>query len=305
MFTKVCVLLLAIGLSQAVRQPMLPESNLMQFMMRSRDLTQDNPARSLSCFDTYLPQLNKANEDFQTAYALCLSEADASRAGIDEGTKGERAQIDGSATSACQALDACSKLSPSIDYFSCYSDAGADNTKSMYEISANAAEWLAIVREEFRQIDNTEYACTNKTQRNHVEQSAAIYENFDRCLAGKEPLTTASPPESTPEPSTAAPPAESTPEPSTAAPPAESTPEPSTAAPPAESTPEPSTAAPPAESTPEPSTAAPPAESTAAPSESTPAAMENMPEEDLSRLSEEQKRLKHMMDEMKNWFKRN
>lgn len=138
MFTKVCVLLLAIGLSQAVRQPMLPESNLMQFMMRSRDLTQDNPARSLSCFDTYLPQLNKANEDFQTAYALCLSEADASRAGIDEGTKGERAQIDGSATSACQALDACSKLSPSIDYFSCYSDA-------VSEIFDLEFKWITLI----------------------------------------------------------------------------------------------------------------------------------------------------------------
>ncbi|EDW08971.1 uncharacterized protein Dmoj_GI19278 [Drosophila mojavensis] len=204
MFSRVCVLLLAIGLSQAVRLPLLPESPMIKLMMRTSEASQNNPQRSLSCFNEYLPLFNQANENFQAAYAKCLSDADASRAGIDESTKDERAQIDGSATSACNALDTCSQITDSVKYFTCYSESGGENSKTMYEISADAAEWLAKVQEEYRLIDVNEYACTNKTQRDNVEESAAIYANFDRCLLGLEPLTTAPPAESTSEPSTTA-----------------------------------------------------------------------------------------------------
>lgn len=123
MYAKVCVLLLAIGLSQALPKSLLPDVGLMQFMMKSRDLSQDNPARSLSCFDTYLPLLNDISQDFQKAYAQCLATADASRLGIDDNTKDDRNQIDSEATSACEALTTCSQSTAAIDYFECYSQA--------------------------------------------------------------------------------------------------------------------------------------------------------------------------------------
>ncbi|XP_032292156.1 uncharacterized protein [Drosophila virilis] len=311
MYVKVCVLLLAIGLSQALPNSLLPDVGLMQFMMKSRDLSQDNPARSLSCFDTYLPLLNDISQDFQKAYAQCLATADASRLGIDDNTKDDRDKIDSEATSACDALTTCSQSTAAIDYFECYSQTGSENTKVMYTISANSAELLAQVREEYRLIDIVQYECTNKSERAYVENTAATYENLDRCLAGLEPLTTTSAPTTAPTvaPTTAPTeaPAESTPGPTTAAP-AESTPGPTTAAP-AESTPGPTTAAP-AESTPGPTTAAPaestPGPTTAAPVESTPGltTAADLPEEDLSKLSEQQNKLKQMMDEMKKWFNR-
>ncbi|ALC42153.1 CG5767, partial [Drosophila busckii] len=247
-FNKVCVLLLALGLSQAVPHMLLPDVGLMQFMMRSRDLSQDNPTRSLSCFDYYLPQLNNIADNYKTEYAACLTAAKEAEAGIDDTTKENRTRIDNASDDACKALTTCSALSGSIAYFECYAEAGGDNAKTMYTISANSSELLAQVREEYRLIEIEQYSCTNKSERAYVENTANTYEELSKCLSGQGIPTNPPPTEST-----AAPPTESTEAPptdSTAAPTTEST-----AAPPTEST-----AAPPTEST-----AAPPTESTAAP----------------------------------------
>ncbi|XP_030382375.1 proteoglycan 4 [Scaptodrosophila lebanonensis] len=270
MFTKLCVLLLSICLSYAaVPQNNLHELGLMSFMMQSRDLTQDDPTRSLSCFDYYVPILKDIADEYQVEYTRCLDVADAQRLDVDESTKPDREAIEDSASSSCAALQNCNENSSSIPFFECYAEAGSENAKSMFTISANASELLAKVREEYRLIDVNQYVCTNKTEREYAENTAETYEELSKCLAGAGvPVATSSssaPASSTTsEPSTAEP---SPSEPSTAEP---SPSEPSTAEP---SPSEPSTAEP---SPSEPSTAEP---STAEPSPSEPSPSEPSPSE--------------------------
>ncbi|EDW01446.1 protein TsetseEP [Drosophila grimshawi] len=276
MYTKLCVLLLAIGLSQAVPQLVMPEIGLMKFIMNSREISQSNPGRSIDCFNTYIPLMNQIAEDYKAEFTQCLNTADASREGVDESTKGDRTDIDSTATTACAALSKCSDNTGSVDYFECYANTAGDTAKTMYTISANSGELLAAVQEEFRLIDNNQYKCTNASERVYVEKQAAIFEDFDRCNKGLEPLTTPSP---TDAPTTAPTTADTTPAPTAA----ETSAAPTTA----ETTPAPTVA----ETTAAPTTA----ETTAAPTtaETTAATEDNMPEEDLKRI----------VKNMKKWFR--
>lgn len=122
MYTKLCVLLLAIGLSQAVPQLVMPDLGLMQFMMQARDLSQGNPSRSLECFDFYIPILNEYAEQYKKEFAQCLDVAAQARQDIDDTTAGERAEINSSAGGACSALNACSQIETAVEFFQCYSN---------------------------------------------------------------------------------------------------------------------------------------------------------------------------------------
>ncbi|KAH8253754.1 hypothetical protein KR032_006766, partial [Drosophila birchii] len=189
MQSKLCVVLLALGLSQilAVPAPSLllthPETNFMQFLMQSRDLASDS-SHSLECLSYYTPLLNGAVEKYNTDFKACLDEASQEVEAINDDTKDNRTLIDESATASCAALEACTQLTAADEYFQCYSDAGASNAKSMFTISANASELLAYVQEKVRLIQVSEYACTNKTQRTYAEDTADIYESLSLCFAG-------------------------------------------------------------------------------------------------------------------------
>lgn len=121
MYTKLCVLLLAIGMSQAVPQLVMPDLNLMQFMMQTRDL-QGNPARSLECFDYYIPILNGYAETYKKEFQQCLDVAEEARLKIDDTTIESRNAINNAANGACEALTECSQLSVATEFFQCYSN---------------------------------------------------------------------------------------------------------------------------------------------------------------------------------------
>ncbi|BFG05877.1 mucin-5AC [Drosophila madeirensis] len=263
MYAKVCVLLLAVGLSQAfVQEPVvLPQEHLMRLVMQSRDLGSDDSSHTLDCLAYYVPAMNAVSEKFDTDTKLCISEAKAKTEAIKDTTQPNRTAIEDSGTSSCSALNGCSNIQDAESFFKCTAAAGSDNAKSMFTISANSNELVSQIQETTRQIRVWQYDCTNQTAREYAENSGVVYESMNACLAGADVPTTGT----TPDPTTASTPApttESTAEPSTESTAAPSTE--STAAPSTESTAEPSTESSAAPSTE--STAAPSTESTAAPS---------------------------------------
>ncbi|KAH8307223.1 hypothetical protein KR044_007963, partial [Drosophila immigrans] len=250
MFVKLCVLFLAVGLSQAGRSRALPEVSFMQYMMNSRALGGANSLSNSDCFNTYVPQLQDVIKQWEADNEACEAAAAASRANIDDTTKENRTEIDASATNACDALTTCSKETNSLDYYDCYSKTGSDDAKIMYTISANSAELLAVVKEDYRLIQNEENVCTNKSERAYVENTAKVYADLDNCLKGitvEQDTTTSSPAtsdaptssESTAEPDTSSVSTESTAEPDSSSVSTESTAEPDSSSVSTESTAEP------------------------------------------------------------------
>jgi len=126
MLVKLCAILLALGLSQAIAYPPLqlsnPHQNLVQFLIQSRDLGNDG-GHTLECLDYYLPLLNDVVETYKADLNACLETASQEVSQINDNTKEERDAIDASAKSSCDALTACSTKEAAIDYFQCYSEA--------------------------------------------------------------------------------------------------------------------------------------------------------------------------------------
>ncbi|XP_011203382.2 uncharacterized protein LOC105226253 [Bactrocera dorsalis] len=241
------------------------EINLLQLMVDTRANQRANPEQSLACFDYYLKVFDDLNEEYRQGFAACLDTAEDDRSKVDAATQPERDAIEASAKSSCEALNVCAQHVGSIEYFSCFSSTGKDNTESMYEISADAGETLANVRESYRLIENAEHRCTNASEREYVENTYKANLELQSCLRGESAVPTVTPTPGETE-STAAP-TESTPgETESTAAPTESTPgETESTAAPTESTPgETESTAAPTEST------SGETESTAAPTESTP-----------------------------------
>ncbi|XP_060655167.1 protein TsetseEP [Drosophila nasuta] len=294
MFAKLCVLFLAIGLSQAASSKVDPDVSFMQYMMKSSALIQAS-STSTECFGIYLPKLQDVAEQWKADTIACEDTAEEAREQIDDKTKDNRTAIDASATGACAALTTCSQKTSALDYFECYEKAGSDDAKIMYTISANSAELLAVVIEDYRLIDNEKFVCTNKSERAYVENTAQVYDDLDLCLRGIEVTTTTSTTTQAPTSS------ESTTEESTdSSPTSPSEDTSSSSAAPSEDT---SSSAAPSEDTS--SSAAPTESSTEAPSEPTDSDKENLPEEDLSTFAAEQAKLKSMIDDFKKLFNRN
>ncbi|KAL7727284.1 hypothetical protein ACLKA6_016037 [Drosophila palustris] len=187
MYSKVCVLFLAIVLSQAKAQGDLPDNNLLSFVINAKGFGHSNPQRSFSCFDYYLPLLKDLGDQYKVDFNNCLEDAKLARQNID-GHCHCRKRIVDTAKEACAALTACSQETDSIEFFHCYKEAGSDGSKSLYAISANATELLDQVHEKYRIIDISEKSCTSKTERAHTEKTADTYEELNKCLAGVSPV---------------------------------------------------------------------------------------------------------------------
>ncbi|XP_016946502.1 uncharacterized protein LOC108022169 [Drosophila biarmipes] len=188
MQAQLFLVLLALGLGQisALPSPSLldqPSTNLMQFLLQSRDFSSDG-SHSIECISYYLPLIEEAGNVYKEQISACLEQSALEIAQINDTTKADREAINDSATDSCNALKICSEFEAAENFFDCYSKAGSDSTKSMFTISANASELLAVVKEEKRLIQVNEYVCTNKTQRTYEENSAKHYEDLKLCMGG-------------------------------------------------------------------------------------------------------------------------
>ncbi|EDW01444.1 GH20451 [Drosophila grimshawi] len=148
----------------------------------------DNSDHLIDCFNTYILLVNQVAEGYKAEFAQCLSTADENHELFEENMKDKRTEIDNTATGACAALSNCSNNTGSVDYFECYANTAGNTAKTMYSISANSGELLTAVQEELRLIDHNRYICTNASERALREKQAVIYEDFNRCISGLEPL---------------------------------------------------------------------------------------------------------------------
>lgn len=115
---------MALEKSQDVKYGNAPEANLMSFISRSSDLLHENPQRSVTCFEYYIPLLNKLAEDYETAYKLCISTAEAKVSAAEDATAEQRDQLASNSEAACAAVSACKANSEASaeDGFQCYVD---------------------------------------------------------------------------------------------------------------------------------------------------------------------------------------
>ncbi|XP_034488557.1 uncharacterized protein LOC117792497 isoform X2 [Drosophila innubila] len=193
MYLKVCVLLMALVLSQANPQIDLSENRLMTLMLEDAISRQD-PQRKNDCFNYYMPLINELGIQYQGAYQHCLHISEQAHAEVDCTIQKDRTQIDDVAKEICGTTSTCSEHTNSIEFFECYRNASVAGEKSMLRIKEKSVDLLAEVREQYRFIDVDQDFCTTKAKRANKEQLDNIYAELEKCLKGVIPVPTTTTP---------------------------------------------------------------------------------------------------------------
>lgn len=94
--------------------------NLLSFMTRSSDVLQSNPARSLDCFDYYVPLLQQITETYETNFKACKQTTADSKENAESATLEQRNDLAKKSANSCAALSQCSDSGSAKDAFECF-----------------------------------------------------------------------------------------------------------------------------------------------------------------------------------------
>lgn len=98
------------------------EIGLLNYMARANDLLQQDPARSLDCFNKYIPLINQIASNYETNFQACLNESAAASARADDATLQQRDDLANAAEASCSLLQQCPDNEAVEDIFQCYID---------------------------------------------------------------------------------------------------------------------------------------------------------------------------------------
>ncbi|KAL7737745.1 hypothetical protein ACLKA6_006136 [Drosophila palustris] len=173
--------------------PLPLESKLMQAMRSTSDLQQNNPSRSLECFQYYSDVFDQLLKQYQMDYANCQNTSKLQTADIDDKYKQVLSSLNDTTVSSCQQLIDCNNQADSLQGLSCYSDVAAGNVRSMYNISSMASDYYGSLQQDIQLIQFRENQCINSSQRSYELNTDQAYINLQNCLMGLEPVPTTSP----------------------------------------------------------------------------------------------------------------
>lgn len=220
-------LLLLLGLAIVVAGKLqLPKVKKIQILKQtSEELSAQNPRNSVGCFDYYRPTLDIVTQQYEVQYNQCLVQYDANSSLEDSKWELPRQQLERTGLTSCNVLKDCSTIVGYVEAFECFAEAvrsidsdtlsiekvtlplflifiaflslspflfcysqGAEQSKSMYEISANATELAVQVEEFYKTLDTAKSICINNAERHYVEDTTTTYEGLNNCLSGKAPV---------------------------------------------------------------------------------------------------------------------
>ena len=93
---------------------------LLNFFARSIDLAHGDPARTMACFNFYIPLINEIANEYETNFKACQNASVDARANADEATLEQRNELAVAAQSACDLLTQCNAVEVVVDIFECY-----------------------------------------------------------------------------------------------------------------------------------------------------------------------------------------
>jgi len=106
----------------ATPHPTWGESKLMQAMRSTSELQQNNPSRSLECFQYYSDVFDQLLKQYQLDYANCQNTSKLQIAEVDDKYKQVVSSLNDTAVFSCQKLIDCNYQADSLQGLSCYSD---------------------------------------------------------------------------------------------------------------------------------------------------------------------------------------
>lgn len=204
--TSTCSVAVLLGLVIVVTGSLeVPKIKLLK--QQTHALSEQNPSNGPHCFSLYKPQLDSIATHYEIEYETCNNAFAEQTALEDSKWRTTRYQLVEDGTNTCRAMTDCSSIVGYVEAFECYAQMvrdpeiynsydimitncelkfllqGAEQSKSMYTLSANALEDATEMKAYYQVIENTKTVCINNAERTYVESTTNAYEQLNSCLS--------------------------------------------------------------------------------------------------------------------------
>lgn len=98
----------------------LGESKLLQAMRSTNALQQNNPARSIKCFQYYSEVFDQLLQQYEEQYQTCENASETQLATLDWLYESKLSGLSNNAQSACQLIQNCDNLTDTASALACY-----------------------------------------------------------------------------------------------------------------------------------------------------------------------------------------
>ncbi|EDW81143.2 uncharacterized protein Dwil_GK11180, partial [Drosophila willistoni] len=146
------------------------------------------------CFNHYTPILSNLTKQYENDYNVCYDNYDNASEIIDAKYAPARNHFQNTILESCKSLYGCNVNSTSnYTAFDCIAEHAANQSKALYNLSANATDISAKIKEEYRVIDVQKEICINNAEWIYVVETADTYEELNACLRGDLIISTPGP----------------------------------------------------------------------------------------------------------------
>ncbi|XP_022226217.2 uncharacterized protein LOC111076652 [Drosophila obscura] len=173
---------LVLGSVPKLKRPTTPKIHRLE--QQSEILSAQNPATTQICFGYYGPILNGVSTKYETDYSLCAETFENFSHGIYCNWNSTLYELASDGDYACDTFADCSTIVDYLEAFECFARVGAQESKAMYAISANATEASTSIHMQLQALENSLDICQNEAERHFVEDTTNTYENLNGCLNG-------------------------------------------------------------------------------------------------------------------------
>ncbi|EDW53365.1 protein TsetseEP [Drosophila sechellia] len=157
---------------------------ILGLQQQTEELAARAPGNSAPCFDYYIPIINGLSDQYQLDYNKCAKDYDTASELVLAAWNSTLFGIQASGDSGCNTFFDCSSIVDSVLAFECFANVGAEQSKIMYQVSANATEAAVQIKIHLQTLDSQLETCLNYSERDFVEGTAHYYEELNKCLAG-------------------------------------------------------------------------------------------------------------------------
>ncbi|TDG50196.1 hypothetical protein AWZ03_003412 [Drosophila navojoa] len=166
----------------------LGESKLLQAMRSTNALQQNNPARSIECFQYYSEIFDQQLQQYEQQYQACENSSQLQLATLDWLYETKLSGLSNNAQSACQLIQNCDNLNDTGSSLACYAQVGAEDAKVMYNISGAASQYNSEFNQKKQVIEYQLEDCSNEARRAYEVDTEQTYVRLQACLMGTEPV---------------------------------------------------------------------------------------------------------------------
>lgn len=155
------------------------------------------------CFNRYLPILKKVSDQYETDYKRCVEARELECLAIDALYADPRHNITETARGTCLRLQNCSSHKNTAESFECFAGTvsrtqiyfrisdliritlkASKESKTLYNLSADAGLYALEIRELYRVAETVEEACCSRAERVYWDDTSSTYVELSECLAG-------------------------------------------------------------------------------------------------------------------------